>query len=410
MGWGFLSSAADLPLDMADSLMKTVTLRHPRTGNWCHVVGVSHLSARSEEEVREVVRYTQPRAVMVELCRERLDTILHNKGAPMILPEPSLEALQHMWRQLATPQFWLLTLSRLRLQCFLESVEGDEMLAACDEAHKTAIANRYRCSISPIDLPYEATLARVLTTAWFDIGPIALAKEIYLTAAVSDKSYPKMAAMQTAMDDLDKHTKEILQAEGPPSAEVREKARALAHGMANLGWDWQALFDEVESSEVMRKLVRAVIDDRDTFLAGMIRHELGTVRQKGGGYGTVAVLGAAHVDGVTQKYGTATWKDVEAAAQFPTERLQKMTLQLLGLSMVFPTAAFATGYALKRRGGNAQRYFRYASRAWLTGSCCVSAYTTYRAYSAYETTRKLQYRMYGLEGTAPAGSSADGAP
>ena len=46
-------------------------LRDLRTGNECFLIGTAHISKKSAEEVREVIRRVKPDTVMLELCEGR---------------------------------------------------------------------------------------------------------------------------------------------------------------------------------------------------------------------------------------------------------------------------------------------------------------------------------------------------
>ena len=60
---------------------KTVTyLRSATTGTEVYVVGTSHISARSAEQVREVIHAIKPDTVLVELCRTRLGILRRREG------------------------------------------------------------------------------------------------------------------------------------------------------------------------------------------------------------------------------------------------------------------------------------------------------------------------------------------
>jgi len=59
--------------------------RHPVTGVDLYLVGTNHASAKSAEEVRDVIRLVRPKSLMIELCEKRRLKIEHGEDTAVFI-------------------------------------------------------------------------------------------------------------------------------------------------------------------------------------------------------------------------------------------------------------------------------------------------------------------------------------
>ena len=389
--FSLFGGAPDLPDSLSGGMNKTKTLRNTQNGNCCYLIGVSHLSDESVAQVHAITTYTRPQTLLLELCPDRLNVLHANGGRPNILPHFN-EMVTGRFQEMLSPQFWLLTLPHMRLECLIGTTEGGEMLAAMRASEELAEAGSAAYpALFAMDLPTSIIFPKLLATMWFDIGPIALAKEMYRSADL--RTAPLLVDMEERFAEMNAAVADVIASEAPPSDKTRAELRDLASYCAKLGENWEDFFAQCRESEVMRKVLQCLVEDRDTVLAGNIRLAM----REGSNRRCVAVVGAAHVDGVVAKFKTVTKKDLDAAMQFPADRVNRMLLHVGALSLVFPSAAVLASLYFRRRGGKAQVYFKRARALWFTSSTLCTCYYGYRMYSSYETTRKLQRKMYNLD-------------
>ena len=381
---------ADLPKSVTDRMIAARTLRYSGNGNCCHVVGVHHLSHRSQREVSEVAARVRPKYVMVELCQERLNPqvafAIYEGHTPQqqTLPELTWANLRHIYPTLLTPEFWLLALPKVELECISQLSEGGEQLLAIAEAmHQQPDGN---VEVQTVDSPYSTTVAKVVTALWFDVGPVGLFRDVYQMDMIS-KAYPLIHEVQGKYTALDDMVKAAVADESFLTDDSLHEMQELAQELSSMQWDWTSFLEGFQDTNTMRGIAQPLLYDRDTILAHRI-HAATRRNQE-----CMAVVGAAHVAGIAAKWGKTTEQDVQDALAFPSERIWTMLAQYCGLMLVTPTIAIAASYKFKKKGGDAYRYFRYARRTWVAASCAGTLYFADRLRRRYNLTRDFQLTM-----------------
>ena len=332
---------------MCHVLVKEVGPRHTvlsdeATNATVHLVGVAHLSPRSNDDVRRAIREVRPNDVALELCSERTQ-VLHMAPSEAALPlEPlSLDLLRRDWRQLANPLFWLVQLNLLAVEALVGTGIGAEQQIAAAEAQRVGA----ECLL--IDRRFSVTVARCL-------GELCTGGASTLRFALL-ASLPAMSAV-SGHGGGDENAGDSDGAELGAAAEAL-RARVMLLGMQQRGeYPWPA--DELRECRAQcRALVDRMVDLSEVQLAGAQRHgiiynavsvpllaerdeimahHLWRQVAKPGGT-VVAVVGKAHVPGITRHFGRTTDARCEALQQPPPQgALQSGALKLgmLGLSVV----------------------------------------------------------------------------
>jgi pheromone shutdown-related protein TraB len=233
-----------------------------------HLVGTAHVSQRSVDEVRAVIAEVQPEVVCVELDRTRYDTLTKASAFrdldvfKVVREGRTLYLLAHL--ALASYQ--------RRIGASLGVKPGAELLAAVEAASASAVP------VELIDRDINVTLKR----AWRNLG---LWKRSLLLSSL-------IVGWET---------------DGPAAEPITEKAiedlkepKALSEMLTELG-------------RVVPQIKAPLIDERDRYLASRLA-EAGAGRRK-----VVAVVGAAHVPGITACFGTPI--DRTALEQIPPPSL-----------------------------------------------------------------------------------------
>ena len=250
-------------------------LRDLRSGSEVYLVGTAHISRKSADEVRSVIRSVKPDVVFVELCRARADAM--RSGArddrAGALPEPQ----RQLRRSLGAPG----DLGEKLLGAGLKAVyqllrqfhgldPGLEFKVAMDECD----ASGARLVLG--DRDQDATI-RALRDA------IDLADVLKLLAGGGgvDKTAldPELAALFSGADWRDP-------ARAVETLKTRKATAAMAAAM-------RAQFPRV---------ARAMLDQRDDVMTERL---LEAARAEGGENKIVAVVGMAHMDGVEARWGDA---------------------------------------------------------------------------------------------------------
>eukprot|EP01064_Diplonema_japonicum_P011857 TRINITY_DN19307_c2_g2_i1.p1 TRINITY_DN19307_c2_g2~~TRINITY_DN19307_c2_g2_i1.p1 ORF type:complete len:398 (+),score=61.05 TRINITY_DN19307_c2_g2_i1:40-1194(+) len=360
------------------AVCRAETLRNKTNGNTVHIVGVSHMSLGSREDVRRIVKWARPDCCLVELCWDRLDVLSSAIGrdweASVIPDITKFENLRIMAPTLLSPTFWLVGLQLSRMEAILQTYDGAEQMAAIEEAQK------YReVKVYPIDTPVSTTLLKCATSLWFEVGPVKLASDIY-TNDVFGKILPCVAEVEAYSSRLD----DLMEQKITP--ETYQEMRSISEKLAD--WDgWRAVLSALEETVYLKGIVTPLLRERDSVLAYQI-HKVSEMAKT-----SVAVVGAAHVEGVAEKFGVTTLADVENAQRVPTTELYTMAAQIFACTLVTPGAALFAQRTARRRGGNAWKYFRYARAAWFTTSTAGSLYWMHKLYGKYTSTRSFQMRM-----------------
>ena len=239
------------------------------------MVGTAHISRKSADEVRSVIRSVKPDVVFVELCRARADAMRSGARDDRVgaLPEP----LRQLLRSLGAPG----DLGEKLLGAGLKAVyqllrqfhgldPGLEFKVAMDECD----ASGARLVLG--DRDQDATI-RALRDA------IDLADVLKLLAGGGgvDKTAldPELAALFSGADWRDP-------ARAVETLKTRKATAAMAAAM-------RAQFPRV---------ARAMLDQRDDVMTERL---LEAARAEGGENKIVAVVGMAHMDGVEARWGDA---------------------------------------------------------------------------------------------------------
>ncbi len=207
-------------------------------------VPVIHTDAESVKRVRETIKQQRPDVVAVELDRERYE-LLQNppEQASVDQMTPSGDMIQNLMQQFA--------LLEKNLGDMVGSDAGAEMLAAIEEGRAIG------AKIALIDRPLQMTM-QALSRVPLD--------EIYRLAGM----IPEIS----------------VDTEGEDATEVMESLRE-EEGVATLMNQFREEFPNIS---------RALIDERDEFIARALRTILDDVEGK-----IVAVLGAGHIEGVKKQ-------------------------------------------------------------------------------------------------------------
>lgn len=217
-----------------------------------HIIGTAHVSKKSIDEVRSVIREVRPDTVCVELDQLRYEALTDD----------------NRWRKLdifdvlrqGKAVFMMVSLAlngfQRRLGERLGVRPGSELLAGVETAREIG------AEVVLADRDVQATLRRT----WANLGPFNKLKlGVALTAAVFDAH------------EIDEEQVEALKDREHISDMMSELAR------------------------VMPEVKVPLIDERDEYLMSMIEDAPGTV--------VVAVVGAGHVEGMTKQVGKAVDRD-----------------------------------------------------------------------------------------------------
>lgn len=252
-------------------------------GRVLHIVGTAHVSSRSVEEVREVIRRVRPDVVCVELDRNRYEAltdesrwskldifqVIRQKKVPFLIVSLALAAYQ------------------ARLGEKLGSKPGAEMLAAIEEAREVG------AEVVLADRDIQITLKRT----W---GNLSFWQKLKLIWALTS----------SAGEDIDISDEQL---------EELKRGESL-HDMLQ------------EFAEHFAEVKEPLIDERDRYLMSKV--------ESAEGERIVAVVGAAHVPGMVKSRGAVT--DLAELEKLPSPgyvlRLLKWVIPAIVL------AAFYVGY------------------------------------------------------------------
>ena len=223
------------------------TLEH--AGTTYHIVGTAHVSQRSVEEVREVIAQVKPDVVCVELDKGRYDALTKDSAFrdldvfKVVREGKTLYLLAHL--ALASYQ--------RRIGASLGVKPGAELVAAVEAA------NEHGIPYALIDRDIQTTLKRT----WKNIGLWRRFRLLIdLIAPSGDEAEPITA---DTVEDL-------------------KEPKALSEMLSELG-------------RAIPEVKKPLVDERDQYLASKMT-------EAGAGKKTVvAVVGAAHVPGMTAQVG-----------------------------------------------------------------------------------------------------------
>jgi pheromone shutdown-related protein TraB len=219
-----------------------------------HIVGTAHVSQRSVEEVREVIARVRPEVVCVELDATRHEALTKANAFrdldvfKVVREGRTLYLLAHL--ALASYQ--------RRIGASLGVKPGAELLAAVEAARADGIA------VELIDRDINITLKRT----WRNLG--LWKRSLLLSSLVvgfdTDKQRPATPLTEQAIEDL-------------------KEPKALSEMLSELG-------------RLVPQIKAPLIDERDQYLASRLG-DAGAGRRT-----VVAVVGAAHVPGILERFGT----------------------------------------------------------------------------------------------------------
>lgn len=225
------------------------TLEHEDTTYF--VIGTAHVSQRSVDEVRHVIEEVKPDLVCVELCKPRHDALTKDSAFrdldifKVIREGKGLYLLAHL----------ALSSYQRRIGASLGVKPGAELLAAVKVANESGIP------VELIDRDINITLKRT----WANLG---LWKRSMLLSSL-------MVGWET--DDKGEAVTE-------KTVEDLKEPKALSEMLTELG-------------KAVPEVKGPLVDERDQYLASKMT-EAGKGKRK-----VVAVVGAAHVPGMTQQIG-----------------------------------------------------------------------------------------------------------
>ncbi len=245
--------------------------RLEKDGTTFHVVGTAHVSRRSVEEVTRTIEELRPEVVCVELCQGRHDALTQENSFrgldvfKVVREGKTLYLLAHL----------ALSSYQRKMGQALGVKPGAELLAAVETA------KRVGARVELIDRDIHTTLKRT----WSNLG---LWKRSML-----------LSSLMVGFGDDDK-----------PGAGKRELTEETIEELKE-GKALSEMLDEL--ARALPEVKTPLIDERDAFLVS------GMEQAAGGARHVVAVVGAAHVPGMTQRFGTPV--DREALARVPPPSL-----------------------------------------------------------------------------------------
>jgi pheromone shutdown-related protein TraB len=244
----------------AASMSETVT-ELTSGGTIFHVVGTAHVSERSTEEVREIIRRVRPEVVCVELCKARYDALTQDTAFrdldvfKVIKEGKTLYLLAHL----------ALGAYQRRMGAALGVKPGAEMIAAIEEAR--AIGAR----VELVDRDIHTTLKRT----WGNLG-----------------FWKRSMVLSSLLVGGNEEGEQVSAAD----IEKLKEAKALSEMLAEL-------------ARALPEVKTPLIDERDMFLMSSIEEAGKGVKD------VVAVVGAAHVPGMREQLGRTI--DRVALSQLP---------------------------------------------------------------------------------------------
>jgi len=341
-----------------------------------HVLGVCHLSATSAAEARCLVEEHRPSVVCLELCEERsslattppvADTKLQG-GA--LLPPLSLATLAAGWRVFLDPTFWLIHLQLMALEALLGTPMGAE------QAEAAWAGQPLGADVLLIDRPQSITMARTLAALADPFALWEVAVNLRGNAASTVDLLMNVAEL------------ELLILHGDLSADDLSRAKSLARRVI------EALLDSPHHDS-LGAIGVPIQEERDFVLSHNIFHA--TCGLSPGSCG-VAILGAAHLPGVTRHF--STFQELGCAAggacgvQAELEVLHTVPrgplIAAAGVLLLMSCTGMLGRFALVRlirnsRGATAAYRFNIASCGLGFGLGCFGLYRAQGQYNAVRT-------------------------
>jgi pheromone shutdown-related protein TraB len=223
-------------------------------GTTYHVVGTAHVSAHSVAEVREVIARVQPEVVCVELDQRRHDALTRGD----VFRDLDVRKVVREGRAMYVLVQVALTAYQRRIGARLGIKPGAELLAAVEAAGAAGIP------VELIDRDIDITLKRT----WRNLG--------------AWRRLTLLASLLGGSEGGDGKPHEPISAQ---TIEDLKQPRALSDMLTELG-------------RAVPEIKGPLIDERDQYLASRLA-EAGRGRRS-----VVAVVGAAHVPGISSQLGT----------------------------------------------------------------------------------------------------------
>ena len=298
-----------------------------KAGTPIHVVGTAHVSARSVEEVKEVIHRVKPDVVCVELCQGRHDALTREGSFreldvfKVVREGKGLYLLAHL----------ALGSYQRRMGQALGVKPGAELLAAIEAAREVG------AKVELVDRDIHTTLKRT----WANLG-LWKRSQLMASLLVGFEDAPPAKGDKGAKGDPAKDATP----EGAPFDSARPERRRKApesKGSGRTGEreatatepaappavpaDGEITAEQIEQlkepkalSEMLAELARALpevkeplIDERDAFLMSSIEDAAQGARE------VVAVVGAAHVPGMQRHFGQPVDRDLLARLPPPSK-------------------------------------------------------------------------------------------
>ena len=248
---------------------RVTVLLSPRSARKIFVLGTAHLSRRSSEDVKQLIHAVQPSDVFVELCGNRTD-VLYRDGQDDSFkngfgPQEMVKVIKNGNLFAAGYAYLLHSLGKE-----LDLTPGAEFRAAYLAAQET------RSNVLLGDRDVRTTIFRV----WQGLTFMEKGRLLYQVVFQSEE------LMGAAEDDNNKLLKHI-------------------DSMTEGSMDLKAIFDAMD--EEFPWVVESLLRERDVHMGILLKRML---RIPHGG-DMVAVVGAAHVDGILQEWLTERTVDGE---------------------------------------------------------------------------------------------------
>lgn len=235
-----------------------------------HLIGTAHVSARSVDEVREVIRAVKPEVVCVELCQGRYDALTSDNAFrnldvfKVIREGKTLYLLAHL--ALASYQ--------RKMGQELGVKPGAELLAAIEEAK--AVGAR----VELIDRSIHTTLKRT----WANLGLWKRSMLLASLVAGSEEEEEEEDDDGAKAKSKDGNGKAAAAPTSAEAVEAMKEPKALSEMLSEL-------------SRTLPEVKTPLIDERDQYLVAGIEGAAAGARS------IVAVVGAAHVPGMMAHRG-----------------------------------------------------------------------------------------------------------
>jgi len=279
-------------------------LRHPLSSGEVFLVGTSHISAASAQQVRDVVGAVRPQHVVVELCesrRRRLEAASGDAPAASVLPGPG--GVPRSLMELLEAFYRLLRAAGLD--------PGADMLAAlragrdagaelhCGDVEKEVTGHRLTAAVTSTDMS-GLLLAMQRPDLRADLQVLAGDQHIDL-AAVMRGSKDAVAALAASAERM----------------KDREKVRRLIRVMDALA----------------PRVAEALLHCRDAHIAKLLRGVPFSATR------TVCVVGMAHMDGIARRYADPSWRGDPELERRPAALAGPLDFEVLARSLLGPSAS-----------------------------------------------------------------------